>query len=221
VIESNGRVCAVVGVGPGLGLALARRFGGGGFRIAMLARSQERLEGYRAELGAEGVEARAYAADAGSPQSLASAFAAVRREMGHPEVLLYNAVGVHSGPASGLRPEELADDLRVGVVGALAAAREMLPTMREAGHGTLLFTGGGAAFGPSKSFASLSVTKAAMRNLVISLAAELDGSGLRVGTVTVAGSIGGSERFAPERIAESFWEMYVSDEAGEPEVVYR
>lgn len=220
-METDGKVCAVVGVGPGLGLALARRFGGGGFRVAMVARSKERLEGYRAELGGEGVEARAYAADAGSPRSLASAFEAMRREMGHPEVLLYNAVGLHRGPASGLRPEELADDLSVSVVGALAAAREVLPAMREARRGALLFTGGGAAFGPSKGFASLSVTKAAMRNLVLSLAAELDGSGLRVGTVTVAGGIGGSGRFAPERIAESFWEMHVAGATGEPEVVYR
>jgi len=221
VIEPNGKVCVVVGVGPGLGLALARRFGSGGFRVAMVARSWERLDGYREDLGGEGVEAWPYAADAGSPQSLASAFEAIRQEMGPPEVLLYNAVGVHPGPASSLGPEELAEDLGASVVGALTAAREVLPAMREAGRGTLLFTGGGAAFGPSKGFASLSVTKAAMRNLALSLAAELDGSGVRVGTVTVAGGVGGSERFAPERIAEVFWNLHATDETAEPEVVYR
>lgn len=219
--ERDDEVCAVVGVGPGLGLALARRFGSEGFRVALLARSSEKLSRYRTQLETEGLAVRAYEADAGSPQSVAAAFAAIRRELGAPELLLYNAVGVHPGPVSALRPEELADDLGASVVGALAATREVLPAMRAAGRGALLFTGGGAALAPGQGLASLSVTKAALRNLALSLADELEGSGVQVGTVTVAGAIGGSERFAPERVAGAFWALYTAGEAGGPEVVYR
>lgn len=213
-------VCAVVGVGPRLGSALVRRFGREGLRVAMLARSRRPLEDLRAQLAQEGVEAEAFAADAGSAESLASAFGAIRERMGAPRILLYNAAGMHAGTASGLDPGELAEDLRTSVVGALAAAREVLPQMLAAGRGTVLFTGSGAALRPSRTFASLSVTKAALRSLALSLAAEHEGTGVRVGTVTVAGTIGRTDRLAPERIAEAFWSLHASPEA-EPELVYR
>lgn len=129
-------------------------------------------------------------------------------------------VGVGPGLGLALVRRFGSEDLRTSVVGALAAAREVLPAMRESGRGTILFTGGGAALRPSTSYASLSVTKAAPRNLALSLAAELRGTGLRVGTVTVAGSIGRNGRFAPERIADAFWGLHM-DSAWEPEHVYR
>ena len=91
---AEGGVCAVVGVGPGLGLALCRRFGREGYRVAMLARSTEKLAGYREGLSSAGVSgARGYAADAGSPRSLSRAFGEVRETLGEPEVMIYNAVG--------------------------------------------------------------------------------------------------------------------------------
>ena len=56
--------------------------------------------------------------------------------------------------------------------------------------------------------------------MVLNLAAELNDTGVRAATVTVVGSIGGSERLMPERIAETYWELYTGQQAG-PEVVYR
>lgn len=135
-------------------------------------------------------------------------------------MLLYNTVGYHPGPASTLPAATLAADLAVGVVGALAAAQAVLPAMRARGRGTLLFTGGGAAFGPSTQVATLAVQKAALRNLVLSLAEELEPEGLRVGTVTVAGWIQPGTAFDPDRIADVYWAMHDRTRA-EREIVFR
>ncbi|MGC7095313.1 SDR family NAD(P)-dependent oxidoreductase [Amycolatopsis lurida] len=68
---------ALVGAGPGLGLACARRFGAAGHRVALLSRSADHLDGLVAEL--DGVEARGYPADVLDPASLEAAPAPGRR----------------------------------------------------------------------------------------------------------------------------------------------
>lgn len=223
------RVAVVVGAGPGLGMALARRFGArdAGHRVVLVGRSPDVLAGLVRDLGAASVAAEAVTADAGDAAALGAALADVERRLGRVDVLCYNAVGVHMGPPTALAAADLEADLRVGVVGAQAAALALLPGMRARGGGSLLFTGGGAAFGPSTRAVTLSAQKAALRNLVLSLAAELAGGGaggpppapLRVGTVTVMGGITPGTPFAPDRIAAAFWALHTGAEPG-PEVRY-
>ena len=214
------KVCAVVGVGPGLGGALCERFGREGFEIAMLARSYDRLEALRHELLDVGVSAHAFAADAGDPESLGTALTDVQNTLGSPGVRIYNAASFHPGMITNLTGKNLTDDLQTSVVGALEAAKQVLPAMVGRNQGALLFTGSGAGVNPWPQNASLSVGKAALRMMVLNLAAELNDTGVRAATVTVVGSIGGSERLMPERIAETYWELYTGQQAG-PEVVYR
>ena len=186
----------------------------------MLARSYDRLEALRHELLDVGVSAHAFAADAGDPESLGAALTDVQNTLGSPGVLIYNAAAFHPGMITNLTGKTLTDDLQTSLVGALEAAKQVLPAMVERNQGALLFTGGGAGVNPWPQNASLSVGKAALRMMVLNLAAELNDTGVRVATVTVVGSIGGSERLMPERIAETYWELYTGQQAG-PEVVYR
>src|ERR1700761_4898356 len=92
----------IVGVGPGLGLELARTFASAGHPVAMLARDQARLDAFAADLTAEGHRARGYAADAADPASLRAALDAAMTELGDPDVVVYN-VGALSpdSPAGG------------------------------------------------------------------------------------------------------------------------
>ena len=83
----NKPVCAVVGIGPGNGAALARRFSREGYAVALLARRTE----LSAKLAAELTDARAYACDVGDAASVAAAFAAIRTEMGTVDIVAYNA----------------------------------------------------------------------------------------------------------------------------------
>jgi short-subunit dehydrogenase len=210
-------VCVIVGAGPGVGVAVARRFGREGFRVALLARSTETLQRVEAELAQEGLTTRNYRADAGDLAELASVLAQVTAEMGPPVVLVYNAVAFTPGPLSKLNPTSLLDGLRVSAAGALAAAQAVLPAMHARGSGTLLFTGGGASAGPIPNLTSLSLGKAALRMLALGLAKELAGSGIRVGLITIYGEVAPGTPFDPERIAAHYWVAHTRP-AGSDEV---
>src|SRR5690242_19427207 len=90
VMESP-HIAAVLGVGPGLGAAVASRFARGGYTVALLARRADALRDIEAQITATGARAASFPADAADPDSIAAAFAAVRESLGDPNVLVYNA----------------------------------------------------------------------------------------------------------------------------------
>ena len=202
------KVCAIVGVGPGLGMAIARRFGREGFALALVARNPDTLLGLRDVLRAEGHEAVAFRADAASPSDLERALTEVAETLGHPAVLVYNAAAPRRGTPTTLAPEVLVEDFRVDVVGALAAVRTVVPRMKARGEGTILLTGGGFALHPVADQASLSVGKAALRSLALCLAEELAPCGIHAATVTVSGFVAKGTTFDPDAIAETFVELH-------------
>lgn len=216
------KVCVVVGVGPGMGLAVAARFGREGYRLALVARRVEALAEYVSELGQAGLGAYPFTADAADFDSLRRALAQIRNQMGDSEVLIYNAAAIHAGKPSALNPDDLVSDFRVNVAGALVCAQAVIPAMKAAQRGTILFTGGGLALTPYPDYASLAVGKAGLRNLAYSLGAELEPDGIQVATVTIAGFVKPGTHFDPELIAEKYWALHQqAPGAREREIVYR
>ncbi|MDX1991324.1 MAG: SDR family NAD(P)-dependent oxidoreductase [bacterium] len=213
------KVCVVVGAGPGIGLAVAKRFAREGYRPVLVARRVSELGNYAAEVGSN---AYTVAADAGNPVSLREAFSEIAVRVGKPEVLVYNAAAVHDGKPSILEVDSLIADFRVNVGGALVAAQQVIGYMREAKRGTILLTGGGLALNPAPTYASLAIGKAGLRSLAYSLAGELEPDGIHVATVTVAGFVQKGTYFDPDSIAEVYWTLH-SQPAGswEHEVIYR
>lgn len=203
--DDTRKVCMVIGAGPGIGQAVAFAFAHEGFDVAMVARRPERLTA-AAELISKktGRKVRCYAADAGDEVSLKAAFARVRRAMGEIEVMVYNAAVTEPGRPTALSVTQLMDEFRVNVAGALVAAREAARSMRKNQRGTLLFTGGSFAYEPATNYASLSLGKAALRNLTFSLAQELGTDGIHVATVTVYGFVQANTSLDPNRIAQAF-----------------
>ena len=102
-MTNNAPVVVVTGVGPGTGSAIARRFSLGGYRVAMLARTRERLEVLERELA----NAKGYPCDVTQESQLDSVLDAVRRELGIPSVLIHNAVGGAFGNFMEIVPEVL------------------------------------------------------------------------------------------------------------------
>ncbi|WP_037570194.1 SDR family NAD(P)-dependent oxidoreductase [Phaeacidiphilus oryzae] len=154
---------ALIGAGPGLGLAAARRFGAAGHRIALLSRTAERRKELVDELASAGVTARGFAADVLDPDSLTGALEAAGAELGPVEVLQYSP----SVRADFMKPvldtaaADLADPLAFSLLGAIGCVNAVLPGMRELGRGTLLFVNGGTAVRPNAERAGTSIAFAA------------------------------------------------------------
>ncbi len=214
--------CVIVGAGPGVSQAVAQRFGREGYRLALVARRAGSLTGLTDALRNLGIAAHAFTADAGDFGALRAAFALIRSQMGEVDVLVHNAAAGAAGMPSQVDPERLVADLRVSVVAALVAAQEVIPAMQARGRGTILFTGGGLALNPWPQAASLAIGKAGLRNLTYSLGAELEPSGIHVGTVTIAGPVQPGTHFDPDLIAEVYWQLHSQPRGQwEREIIYR
>jgi len=178
-------VCVVTGVGPGTGVALARRFATGGYAVAMLARSADAL----AKFARETPGTHAFAADVGDPASVAAAVARVRSELGAPTVLVHNAGNAVFGSVLDVTEADFEAAWRVNALGLFLTTRAVLPDMLEAGRGTILVTGATAAWRGGAAFAAFASAKAAQRMLAQSMARSLGPKGVHVAYVVIDGVI--------------------------------
>ncbi|MDN5697303.1 MAG: SDR family NAD(P)-dependent oxidoreductase [Rubrobacter sp.] len=218
-----GKVAAVIGVGPGLGSAVARRFAREDYAVALVARREESLAGARQEIEETGGTALAVTADATDPASVAKAFERIREELGDPEVLVYNAGAFQMGGILEVEPEKFDECLRANCSGALYAVQQVLPAMVEAGRGTIILTGATAALRGGARFSALATGKFALRALAQSAAREFGPQGVHVAHTVIDGQIetpalrqrsperDESTTLAPDAIAETYWQLHVQD----------
>lgn len=213
------RTIVIVGAGKGLGNSVGKKFGKNDFRVVLMARNEESLKEYEKEFAAEGIEIYTQAADAANVDSLTSAFNNVKEKFGTIDVLDYNVGITTPDKKEMLNSEELMRHYQVDVVGAYHCIQQVVSDEFAQKNGTILLTGGGLALYPSSEYLPLSMDKAALRAMVFALNGELKSKGIFVGTVTVMGSIVPDTHFAPDLIAEKYWDMY--NERQECEVVYQ
>ena len=174
-------VCAVMGVGEGNGAALARVFDSAGMAVALLARNTR----FTSELARQLSDARAYACDAADRSSVAEAFAAIRSEMGDPATLVYNAGSGVWGDVEHITLDEFEAAWRINAYGALAAAHEVIPAMKAAGTGTIIFIGATASLRGGVRTAAFAPAKAAQRSLAESMARSLWPGGIHVALIVI------------------------------------
>ena len=164
----------ITGVGPGTGSAMARRFHDGGYKVAMLARTAERL----ADLESELPNAFAVPCDVADPVALAAALEGIEQRAGAPKVVIHNAVGGAFGNFLDIEPEVLQRNFQINVMALLHLARWAAPRMEAAGGGALLVTGNTSAFRGKAGFAGFAPTKAAQRILTEAIAREMGPRGV-------------------------------------------
>jgi NAD(P)-dependent dehydrogenase (short-subunit alcohol dehydrogenase family) len=178
-------VCVVTGVGPGTGLAVARRFAAGGYAVAMMARSVDALAGFARETpGTHPIPA-----DVSDAASVEAAFARVRRELGAPRVLVHNAGNAVFGAVLDVTPAQFETAWRVNTHGLFLAGRAVLPDMLATGAGTILVTGATSAWRGGAGFAAFASAKAAQRVLAESMARSVGPRGVHVAYVVIDGVI--------------------------------
>lgn len=213
-------LCVIVGMGEGNGMAIARRFAQEGLAIAMLARNEQKLQGYQAALQADGIAAHYFLADAGDEAALTTAFTAIQNQLGTPAVLIYNAAVPRLENVLQTTYDTLVKDFRANVAGAIVCVQSVLPGMQQQQSGTILLTGGGFSLYPQPDFVSLSIGKAGIRVLANTLHTALKDSPIKVGTVTICGTVNGDDpKYSSDRIAEEYWQLHVA-EGAEYETVY-
>jgi len=132
-MSTDAKVVAVVGVGPGLGRALAVRFAHGGFSVALVARKDASLRPVQSEIEGVGGAVRSYVCDATNEKSVAATFARINEELGSPEALMYNAGAFKAGGILELSATDFEQAWRVNCLGALLTAQAVVPGMLERG----------------------------------------------------------------------------------------
>ncbi|MDG2308357.1 MAG: SDR family NAD(P)-dependent oxidoreductase [Candidatus Binatia bacterium] len=200
--ESKAGVCVVTGVGPGTGAALCRRFAKGGYAVAMLARSEERLR----ELESEVAGSRAYPTDVTDPDAIRATFEKIRKEMGPIQVLLHNAGNASFGDFSTISEDQFEAAWRINSLALLVCGQEAARDMVEQGSGAILVTGATASLRGGEMFAAFAPAKAAQRSLAQSMARHLGAKGVHVAYVVVDGVIDmpTTRQFMPDRPDEKF-----------------
>jgi NAD(P)-dependent dehydrogenase (short-subunit alcohol dehydrogenase family) len=196
----------IVGVGSGLSASLARLFASEGMEVALAARNTDKL----AELAAE-VRARTYACDVADPVSVATLFADLDRDMGTPDLVVFNPSYRVRGPLVELDAEEVKKTLLVTCYGAFLVGQQAARRMEEKGGGTILFTGASAGVKGYPKSAPFAMGKFGLRGLAQSMARELQPKNIHVGHFVIDGGIGraeGDTKLDPDAIAQTYLHVH-------------
>jgi NAD(P)-dependent dehydrogenase (short-subunit alcohol dehydrogenase family) len=182
-------VCLVVGVGDGLGSAIARAFAADGFTVCMTRRERHlaQLEALAKEIG----DARAYGVDARSEEEMVKLFETIEREVGPLEVVVFN---IGANVRFGIRETTSRVFTKVWEMACFAgflAGREAAKAMVPRGRGTILFTGATASVRGRDGFAAFAAAKHGLRAVAQSMARELGPQGIHVAHVVIDGAVDG------------------------------
>lgn len=216
------KVATVIGVGPGLGAALARRFATE-YAVALVARGTDKLAGFVADITAAGGTSLAVPADMSKEQEVAAAFERIRRDLGDTDVLLYNAAMRPFGALMETKPSTFENTWRVGAFGAFLAAQQVVPAMLQRQRGVILFTGATAGVKPFATSAAFGPAKFAMRGLAHVMARDLGPKGIHVAWINIDGAIDtpvirqrfpqikDEDMLKPSAIADTYWHLAHQD----------
>ena len=209
-------VMAIIGAGPGLGAAVARKFGSEGFSIALISRDQEKLDVMAAELTAAGFTASGFAADVREPASLEAALVQAAAELGPITALQYSPLPSRDylKPVLDLTPELALEALRFSALGLIHAVRAVLPAMRQAGTGSIILINGGTSVKARAGFAGTSVAFPAESAYGEMLHDALEDEGIRVSQLVIPGGIPQLQLDnGIDGVADRIWDLHAT--AGE------
>jgi len=194
----------IIGAGPNLGAAVARRFGREGLSVGLVARDETKLTAIEADLDALGIDAAHAAADIRDADGLSAAIASLAQRLGPVEVLEYSPLPAREfmKPILETSVDDVRGPLEFSVLGAVAAVTTVVQPMLERGSGTILFTTGGAAINPYPLRAGVGISFAAEVAYARMLHEELADRGIHVGHTAVAGRIAPGQAHEPDEIAD-------------------
>jgi NAD(P)-dependent dehydrogenase (short-subunit alcohol dehydrogenase family) len=205
-------IALIVGAGPGLSASLGRLFKKEGMKVALAARDTNKLGGLVRE-----TDGRAYSCDASVPKDVESLFDAIAKDIGDPNLVVYNASGRVRGPITELNPEEVRKTIMITCYGGFLVGQAAAKRMIKAGKGTILFTGASASIKGFANSAAFAMGKLGLSGLVQSMARELQPQNIHVAQVVIDGGISNPERATsrgpdgcldPDAIAQTYLHLH-------------
>ena len=187
-------IALIVGAGPGLSASLARLFKKEGMKVALAARDAKKLDALVKE-----IDGRAYACDASNPKDVEKLFESIDKEIGEPNLVVYNASGRVRGPIAELDPEAVRQTILITCYGGFLIGQAAAKRMIKAGRGTILFTGASASIKGYANSPAFAMGKMGLTGLVQSMARELQPQNIHVAQVVIDGGICDPTR-RPERL---------------------
>ena len=182
--HANYKTSLIVGAGEGLSASLARLFARSGLAVALAARNPDKLKALCVETGA-----RAFECDAQDEAQVARLFDMVDRQLGPPDVVVYNASGRVRGAFTTLDSSDVRRTLMISAFGGFLVAQRAVPRMLAKGFGAVLFTGASASVKGYAQSAPFAMGKFALRGLAQSMARELAPKGIHVAHFVIDGAI--------------------------------
>jgi NAD(P)-dependent dehydrogenase (short-subunit alcohol dehydrogenase family) len=186
------KTALIVGAGEGLSASLARLFAKQDIRVALAARKIEKLGALCADTGA-----RAFACDATEPEEVERLFGLVEREIGTPDVVVYNASARARGRIAELDPEQVRRALEISAFGGFLVTQQAAKRMIPRGRGAILLTGATASVKGFASSSAFAMGKFALRGLAQSAARELGPQGIHVAHFVIDGGVRNAHRLDP------------------------
>ncbi|MEE3896237.1 SDR family NAD(P)-dependent oxidoreductase [Priestia megaterium] len=199
----------IVGAGPGLGMSIAKKFGKNGFRVALIARNEEKLNQLVIELEQLGIEAASFQADILNKDQISLAFATIKEKYGFIDVVEYSPTPSIDTVTNALdvTEENALYQFQFNVLGAISSIREVLPDMLDKQSGALLFTTGGAAVNPVPMMGNVGIAVSGLRNYIFNLNSELKDKGIYAGHISIGIWMQPNSE-VQDKIADIWYDMY-------------
>lgn len=211
-------IVAITGASQGIGAAIAEAFAAeDGARLALMARTETKLEAVAEQCRALGAEATVFLCDVTDEDDVAAMAEGVLAQVGVPDVLVNNAGLFRPGGLLDLTPDDFRMQIDTNLTSAYLVTRAFLPAMLERERGDLFFMASVAAIRGYPGGAAYCAAKHGLLGLARATREETKGTGLRVTTLlpgaTLTSSWDGTDlppaRFMPpEDIAHAVVDLH-------------